>query len=61
MGGRLECAHDRKLDDLTHGQASLRQTVTEYHSSVIGHGVMISELDRRVRRIDEHLHLSPAA
>ncbi len=54
-------ADDRKLDDLAHGQASLRQAVTEYHSSVIGHGILISELDRRVRRIEDHLHLPPAA
>jgi len=54
-------SHDRKLDDLTHGQASLRQAVTEYHASVLGHGILISELDRRVRRIEDHLHLPPAA
>jgi len=53
--------HDRKLDDLAHGQSSLRQAVTEYHSSVTGHGILISELDRRVRRIEDHLHLPPAA
>ncbi len=54
-------AHDRKLDDLEHGQTSLRQAVTEYHSSVMGHGILISELDRRVRRIEDHLHLPPVA
>jgi uncharacterized coiled-coil DUF342 family protein len=54
-------AHDRKLDDLTDGQASLRQAVTEYHSSVLGHGILISELDRRVRRIDDHLQPTSAA
>ena|ERR1700722_8341053 len=53
--------HDRKLADIEHGQTSLRQAVTEYHASVIGHGILISELDRRVRRIEEHLHLPPAA
>jgi hypothetical protein len=40
--------------------ASLRQTVTEYHASVPGHGILISELEIRVRRIEEHLHLPPA-
>ncbi len=37
--------------------AELRQTVTHYHSSVIGHGILISDLDARVRRIEEHLSL----
>jgi ABC-type transporter Mla subunit MlaD len=53
-------AHDRKLDDLAAGLASLRDTVTHYHSSVLGHGILISELDERVRRIERHLRLEPA-
>ena len=53
-------AHDRKLDDLSAGLASLRDAVTHYHSSVLGHGLLISELDERVRRIERHLKLSPA-
>src|SRR5579863_10228478 len=35
----------------------LRRAVIEYHTSVIGHGVLISELEARVRRVelaDEH-------
>jgi hypothetical protein len=27
--------------------ASLRQTLTDYHASVLGHGILISELERR--------------
>jgi ABC-type transporter Mla subunit MlaD len=53
-------AHDRKLDDLAAGLASLRDAVTHYHSSVLGHGLVISELDERVRRIERHLKLHPA-
>jgi ABC-type transporter Mla subunit MlaD len=53
-------AHDRKLDDLAAGLASLRDAVTHYHSSVLGHGILISELDERVRRIERHLKLEPA-
>src|SRR5271167_2965564 len=53
-------AHDRKLDDLTASLASLRDAVTHYHSSVLGHGLLISELDERVRRIERHLKLEPA-
>jgi chromosome segregation ATPase len=52
--------HDRKLDDLAAGLTSLREAVTHYHSTVIGHGILISELDERVRRIARHLKLEPA-
>jgi len=38
----------------------LRRAVMEYHSSAIGHGVLISELDERLRRVEQHLNL-PAA
>jgi ABC-type transporter Mla subunit MlaD len=53
-------AHDRKLDDLAAGLASLREAVTHYHSTVLGHGILIGELDGRVRRIEPHLKLEPA-
>jgi ABC-type transporter Mla subunit MlaD len=48
------------VKDLAYGQSTLRQTVTEYHSSVIGHGILISHLEDRVRRIEHHLNLPPA-
>lgn len=35
----------------------LRRTVVEYHSAVLGHGTLISELEARVRRIERHLSL----
>lgn len=41
--------------------ASLRQALTEYHSSVVGHGMLISDLEDRVRRIERHLGLPPVA
>lgn len=53
--------HGRKLDDLEHGQVTLRQTLTQYHASVMGHGILFSELEHRVRRIEEHLNLPPVA
>jgi hypothetical protein len=37
--------------------AGLRRAVVEYHSAVIGHGMLISDLDERVRRIEQHLDL----
>jgi len=39
--------------------AGLRRAVVEYHSVVIGHGVLISELEARVRRVEQHLDLPP--
>ncbi len=33
--------------------AELRQTVRDYHGSVIGHGVLITELDERVTRLEQ--------
>jgi hypothetical protein len=35
----------------------LRRAVMEYHTSVIGHGILISELEARVRRVEQHLNL----
>lgn len=39
----------------------LRAALTEYHSAVIGHGVLIGDLEDRVRRIERHLGFAPAA
>ena len=35
----------------------LRRAVIEYHTSVNGHGVLISELEARMRRVEQHLNL----
>jgi len=53
--------HDGKLDDLAADLASRREAVTNYHATVLGHGILISELDERVRRIERHLNLEPAS
>jgi hypothetical protein len=37
--------------------ATLNRAVMEYHSSTIGHGVLYSEIEDRVRRIEQHLKL----
>jgi hypothetical protein len=55
---RIVAGHDRKLDELAAGLASLREAVTNYHATVLGHGILISELDERVRRIERHLNLA---
>lgn len=44
-----------------HEFTSIRQALTEYHAAVLGHGILISELERRMRRVEEHLNLPPAA
>jgi len=53
--------HDGKLDGLSAGLASLCEAVTNYHATILGHGILISELDERVRRIERHLNLEPAS
>jgi hypothetical protein len=37
----------------------LRRAVVEYHSVVVGHGMLISELEALPRRIEQHLNLPP--
>ncbi|MGC2411379.1 MAG: hypothetical protein WA459_01610 [Stellaceae bacterium] len=66
MSGRLDDVfarldvHERKLDDVAAGLSDLRAAVTNYHGAVLGHGIMLSELDERVRRIERHLKLESA-
>jgi len=43
--------------DLSDQIVGLRRAVMEYHTSVIGHGVIISELEARMRRVEQHLNL----
>ena len=37
----------------------LNRSVIGYHSSVVGHGLLISEFEDRLRRVEEHLKLPP--
>ena len=37
----------------------LNRAVMEYHSSAVGHGVLISEFEERLRRVEQHLKLPP--
>ncbi|HXT05393.1 MAG TPA: hypothetical protein VN715_00460 [Roseiarcus sp.] len=39
---------------------ALRRSVMEYHSTAVGHGLLYSELDERVRRIEQRLEITPA-
>jgi hypothetical protein len=52
---------DRKLVEMTADISGLRDAVTHYHATVLGHGVWISELNERMRRIERHLKLEPTA
>ncbi len=52
---------DKRLTDqekrLSDQIAGLRRAVMEDHSSAIGHGVLISEFEERLRRVEQHLNL----
>lgn len=57
--------HTRRLDALAvdvanirHDLDMLRAAIRDYHGAVIGHGIQLTELDERVRRIEAHLGLS---
>lgn len=39
---------------------ALRRSVMEYHSTAVGHGILYSELEERVRRIEQRLEMNPA-
>ncbi len=40
--------------------ASVRGEIAHYHGSVVGHGILITELDERVRRIERRLEITSA-
>lgn len=44
-------------NELSEQIVGLRRAVVEYHTSVIGHGVLISDLEARMRRVEQHLNL----
>jgi len=67
LGQKLD-RQDGRLSRLGGDMASLRADlaglladVAAYHGSVMGHGVLISELDDRLRRVEQHLGLSQSA
>ncbi len=43
--------------ELSEQIVGLRRAIIEYHTTVIGHGVLISELEARMRRVEQHLNL----
>jgi hypothetical protein len=55
----LDAKVDRTRKDLSDQIVGLRRAVVEYHTSAIGHGVLISELEARLRRVEQRLDLQP--
>jgi chromosome segregation ATPase len=53
MQAKADAEHKATRDQIV----GLRRAVVEYHSAVIGHGVLISELEARMRRVEQHLNL----
>lgn len=47
---------EKRLSDQIVG---LRRAVVEYHSSAVGHGVLLSEMEERLRRVERHVGLTP--
>lgn len=47
---------EKRLSDQIVG---LRRSVMEYHSSAIGHGMLLSEFEERLRRLEQHVGLTP--
>jgi hypothetical protein len=60
---RADIASDMILQrkELSEQIVGLRRAVVEYHSTTVGHGILISELEARVRRVEQHLNLPPLA
>ena len=54
----LDAKVDKTRKELSEQIVGLRRAVVEYHSAVIGHGIIISDLEARLRRVEQHLNLS---
>ncbi|MDE3175527.1 MAG: hypothetical protein KGM15_05380 [Pseudomonadota bacterium] len=48
---------EKRLNDQL---VALRRSVMEYHSTAVGHGLLYSELEERVRRLEQRLDLAPS-
>ena len=55
----LDAKIDKTRKEISEQIVGLRRAVVEYHSSVVGHGMLISELEARVNRIEQSLGLPP--
>lgn len=57
----LDVKIDRTRKDLSDQIVGLRRAVVEYHTTVVGHGVLISEMEGRLRRVEQTLGIGPEA
>ena len=57
MQAKLEGDIKKTRKELGEQISGLRSSVVDYHASVIGHGILISEQEERIRRIEKHLNL----
>jgi chromosome segregation ATPase len=55
----LDAKVDKTRKELSEQIVGLRRAVVEYHSSAVGHGMLISELEERVRRLEQRLNITP--
>jgi hypothetical protein len=55
----LDARIDRTKMELSERIVGLRRAVVEHHTSVAGHGVLISELEGRLRRVEQRLEITP--
>jgi hypothetical protein len=60
MQAKNDADHKATREMVAQQIAGLRQAVVEYHSAVVGHGVLISDLDARVRRLEQKAGFSDA-
>ncbi len=59
---RIEANLARVEKRLVEQIAGLRRSVMEYHSSAIGHGVLLTELEERIMRLEDKMNrLAPEA
>jgi hypothetical protein len=47
---------EKRLGERIH---HLNRSVMEYHSTAVGHGMLYTEIEERLRRVEEHLKLPP--
>ncbi len=57
----LDAKIDRTRKDLSDQIVGLRRAVVEYYTTVVGHGVLISDMEGRLRRVEQTLGLGPEA
>jgi hypothetical protein len=55
----MQAKSDAEFKNVREQIVGVRRALIEYHSVVVGHGILISDLEARVRRVEQHLDLPP--